>query len=197
MRKRSSAIGLLLAVLIVVVAFALVGGGCAISGYNKAVRMDEAVNSSWAQVENILQSRYDLIPNIVETVKGYAEHEKEIFNKVAEARTKYFQAGNRAEKAKAATAYESVLSRLLMLREAYPDPKAQAGFLKLQDTLEGTERRLAVERKRFNESVKTLNTYRRSIFGRMFCGWADVEAAEYFEVAEAAKEVPKVDFSDD
>jgi hypothetical protein len=107
----------------------LVVGGCAYSGYNKAIRFDESVKSSWAQVENVLQRRYDLIPNLVETVKGYAEHEKTIFTDIAESRTKYFQAGNQAEKVEAANGVERALSRLLMLKETYPDLKAQANFL--------------------------------------------------------------------
>ena len=195
MKKRSSVAGVLLVVLIVIVALALVGGGCAISGYNKAVRYEETVSEKWAQVENVLQRRFDLIPNLVETVKGYAAHEKGIFTDIAEARTKYFNAGNASEKAAAATGFERALSRLLMLKETYPQLKADQSFLALQAQLEGTENRISVERKRYNEAVKTLNTYHRSFFGRMFCGWAGVEAAEYFEAPKEAQAVPKVDFS--
>ncbi len=195
MKRRSSVAGVLLVVLIVIVALALVGGGCAISGYNKAVRYEETVSEKWAQVENVLQRRFDLIPNLVETVKGYAAHEKGVFTDIAEARTKYFNAGNASEKAAAATGFERALSRLLMLKEDYPQLKADQSFLALQAQLEGTENRISVERKRYNEAVKTLNTYHRSFFGRMFCGWAGVEAAEYFEVPKEAQAVPKVDFS--
>ncbi len=195
MKRRSSVVGVLLVVLIVIVALALVGGGCAISGYNKAVRYEETVSEKWAQVENVLQRRFDLIPNLVETVKGYAAHEKGVFTDIAEARTKYFNAGNASEKAAAATGFERALSRLLMLKEAYPQLKADQSFLGLQAQLEGTENRIAVERKRYNEAVKKVNTYQRSFFGRMFCGWAGVEAAEYFEPPKEVHEVPKVDFS--
>lgn len=197
MRKRSSVAGVLLAVLAALFLFALVGGGCAYSGYQKAIRLDEDVNAAWAQVENVLQRRYDLIPNLVKTVKGYAEHEQEIFTDIAKSRERYFQAGNRGDRMEASVGLERALSRLLFLQERYPDLKAQQQFQTLMVNLEGTENRIAVERRRFNESARAVNTYRRGIFGRIYCGWAGVEAAEYFEVAEEAKEVPKVNFSDD
>jgi LemA protein len=199
MRKRSSVAGVLLALIVVVVVFALIGGGCAYTGYNKAVRLDEDVKAKWFQVENVLQRRYDLIPNLVETVKGYAEHEEELFKSIAEARTKYLQANTRGEKIEAARGLEGLISgaRLLFLHEQYPQLKSQEGFLKLQDELAGTENRIAVERMRYNDAVRNVNTYRRGILGSIFCGWAGVEQSEYFEVADAAKEVPKVDFSDD
>jgi LemA protein len=186
----------LLVVLGAFVLFALVVGGCAYSGYNKAVRLDEDVSSAWAQVENQLQRRFDLIPNVVETVKGYAEHEREIFTDIAKSRENYFQAANRGGKIEATAGFERALSRLLMLQERYPDLKANQQFQALTIQLEGTENRIAVERKRYNDSVKTLNTYQRSIFGRIVCGWAGVEQAEYFEVAEEAKAAPKVDFGE-
>lgn len=169
----------------------------AVGQYNKAVSMDEAVKSQWAQVENQLQRRYDLIPNLVETVKGFAAQEKTVFLGVAEARKAYFQASQGAsvaEKAKAAGQVEGALSRLLLLQEKYPELKSNENFLKLQDSLEGTENRIAVERMRYNESVKQLNTYTRRFFGRMFAAWAGVEKAEYFEVPEAAKAAPQVKF---
>jgi LemA protein len=197
MRRRSGVAVILLAILAAVFLFALIVGGCAYSGYHKAITLDEDVNAAWAQVENVLQRRYDLVPRLVETVKGYAEHEEDLFKSIAEARTKYFQADTRAGKIEAARGLEGLLSRLLVLREAYPELKAQEGFLKFQDELAGTENRIALERKRYNDAVRSLNTYRRGIFGRVYCGWAGVEAAEYFEVAEAAKEAPKVKFTSD
>ena len=169
----------------------------AVGQYNKAVSMDEAVKSQWAQVENQLQRRYDLIPNLVETVKGFAAQEKTVFLGVAEARKAYFhasQGASVAEKAKAAGQVEGALSRLLLLQEKYPELKSNENFMKLQDSLEGTENRIAVERMRYNESVKQLNTYTRRFFGRMFAAWAGVEKAEYFEVPEAAKAAPQVKF---
>lgn len=173
----------------------LLVGGCIYSGYNRAVSLDEDVKSAWAQVENQLQRRYDLIPNIVETVKGFAGQEKEIFLGIAEARKAYFTAATPAAKARAATGLEGVLSRLLVLRETYPQLKSDAAFQNLQVTLEGSENRLSVERKRYNDAVRRLNTFTRKALGRLYASLAGVEKAEYFEVGEAAKAVPKVDFS--
>lgn len=171
-------------------------GGCAYSGYNKAIVMDEAVKGQWAQVENQLQRRFDVIPNLVNTVKGLAGQEEKIFLGVAEARKAYTQAKTVSQKVKAASGFESALSRLLMIQERYPELKSNQAFLKLQDQIEGTENRLAVERKRFNDTVRQLNIYSRKLLGRLYCGLAGVEKAEYFEVAEEAKTAPKVDFSD-
>ncbi|UCH79894.1 MAG: LemA family protein [Nitrospiraceae bacterium] len=164
------------------------------SGYDNVIAMDENVKGSWAQVENQLKRRYDLIPNLVETVKGYASHEKELFENIANARTKYFQANTVNEKVQASNQLEGVLSRLLLLREAYPQLKANQSFLKLQDSLEGTENRISVERKRYNEAVQMLNTYIRTFFGRLFASFAGITKAEYYEVPEAEQEVPAVKF---
>ena len=184
--------GLILAALI---GGAVLVGGCVYGGYNRAVRMDEEVRSAWAQVDNQLQRRFDLIPNLVETVKGYAGQEKDIFLGIAKARESYFQSKSVAEKAQAAGSFESALSRLLVLRETYPELKSNESFLKLQDSVEGTENRLTVERQRYNEKVKEMNTFARSALGRLYTSLAGVEKAEYFEVPESAKAVPKVDFS--
>ena len=165
-----------------------------INGYNNVIAMDENIKGKWAQVENQLKRRYDLIPNLIETVKGYATHEEELFKHIADARTKYFQANSVKEKIQASNQLEGVLSRLLLLREAYPNLKANESFLKLQDSLEGTENRIAVERKRYNEAVQLLNTYRRTFFGRFFASLAGVSSAEYYEIPEAEREVPKVQF---
>ncbi len=183
--------------LIVVGILLLIGLGTfkwVVGEYNKVIAMDENVKASWAQVENQLKRRYDLIPNLVETVKGYAKHEKELFENIAEARTKYFQAKDVKGKIQASNQLEGVLSRLLLLREAYPQLKANESFLKLQDSLEGTENRISVERKRYNESVQLLNTYRRTVFGRFFAVLAGVSAAEYYEIPEGQAETPKVTF---
>jgi LemA protein len=170
-------------------------GGCLYSGYNQAVALDEAVKNSWAEVDNQLQRRFELIPNVVETVKGFAAQEKDIFLGVAEARKSYFQSDTVREKAQAANAFESALSRLLVLQEKYPELKSNESFLKLQDTLEGTENRLTVARQRYNETVRSLNTFSRRLLGRLYAGLAGVEKAEYFETPEAAKTAPKVDFA--
>ncbi len=185
---------IILIVLGVLVAVFLLAGSSIYSGYNQAVTLDEGVKSRWAQVENQLQRRFELIPNLVQTVKGVAAQEEKIYLGVAEARKAYFQAGTVGEKARAATAFESALSRLLVLREAYPQLKSNESFLKLQDQLEGTENRLAVERKRYNDSVRDLNTFRRKLLGRFYAAMAGVERAEYFEIGEAAREAPKVKF---
>ncbi|MBW1935723.1 MAG: LemA family protein [Deltaproteobacteria bacterium] len=125
--------------------------------YNSLVRMDEEVKAAWAQVENQLQRRYDLIPNYVETVKGYAAHEKDVFIKVTEARAKVAGATNIDEKIRANSQLSAALSRLLVVVERYPELKANTNFIRLQDELAGTENRIAVERRRYNEAVKAYN----------------------------------------
>ncbi len=172
----------------------LMAGGCVYSGYNRAIEMDEAVKSQWAQVENQLQRRFELIPNLVSTVKGVAGQEEKIYLGVANARKAYFQAQSVNDKARAAGGFESALSRLLVLREAYPQLKSNQSFLKLQDQLEGTENRLAVERKRFNDNVRMLNTFTRKLLGRFYASLAGVEKAEYFEIGDEARATPEVKF---
>jgi LemA protein len=125
--------------------------------YNSLVRLDEGVKGAWAQVENQLQRRYDLIPNYVETVKGYAAHEKEVLVGVTEARSKVAGAGSLPDKMAANNQLSSALARLMVVVERYPDLKANTNFIRLQDELAGTENRIAVERRRFNETVKTYN----------------------------------------
>jgi LemA protein len=184
-------------VLIILAVFAIVAIGAVMYGvgeYNKIVTMDQQVKTQWAQVDNQLQRRYELIPNLIETVKGYAKHEKELFENIANARTKYFQANSVKDKVQASQQLEGVLSRLLMLQESFPQLKANESFLKLQDSLEGTENRIAVERKRYNDDVNALNTYRRTVFGRFFASLAGVNEAPYYEIPQAAKEAPKVKF---
>lgn len=183
--------------LVALVGACLLVGGCLFSGYNKAINLDEEVKKTWAQVENQMQRRFELLPNLIETVKGVAGQEEKIYLGVAEARKAYFQATNVGEKAQAAGGFERALSRLLVLKETYPELKSNESFMKLQDSLEGTENRLAVERKRYNDSVSSLNKFSRSLLGRVYSGLAGVEQAEYFEVSEEAKTAPKVDFSDD
>lgn len=178
----------------IVVLLGILSFGWLRSGYDRVITMDERVKSQWAQVENQLKRRYDLIPNLVETVRGYAKHEKELFENIAEARTKYFQAGSVRDKVQAANQLEGFLSRLLVLRETYPELKANQSFLKLQDSLEGTENRIAVERKRYNDAVRELNTFIRTFFGRFFASFAGVSSAEYYEVPEAEKAAPQVKF---
>ena len=184
----------LLIVLGVIVALVVIVGGWLMSGYNRVVTMDENVKTAWAQVDNQLKRRFDLIPNLVETVKGYAAHERGTFEHLADARTKYFQAPDVKGKIEATGDFERALSRLLVLQETYPQLKANESFLKMMDSLEGTENRLSVERKRYNDTVRTLNTYIRTVSGRFFAGLAGVSKAEYYQVPEAEKAAPKVKF---
>jgi LemA protein len=193
--KTAAMLGKVLVIIGVLVLLAIIIGSAIVSGYNKAITLDEGVKNSWGQVENQLQRRYDLIPNLVQTVKGYATHEKEVFSNIAEARTQYFQAKDVPDKARAASQLEGALSRLLFLQERYPELKANEGFLKLQDQLEGTENRIAVERKRYNDAVRELNTYTRSFFGRFYAGIAGVKEGVYFEAPKEATTVPTVNFS--
>lgn len=171
-------------------------GGCLLyRGYNRVIQFDEEVKAGWAEVENQLQRRFDLIPNVMETVKGFAGQEEKILLGVAEARKAYFGAGSIAEKASAATTFHSTLMPMMRLQETYPDLKSNENFMRLQDELSGTENRLGVSRMRYNEKVKSLNSYIRGLAGKFYAGLADVEKAEYFEISEATKEVPKIDFS--
>ncbi len=174
---------------------ALLIGGWLIGGLNHVVRLDETVNSAWAQVENQLQRRNDLVPNLVNTVKGYAAHEKGIFTRVTELRSQWAKAGTTEEKIEAAKGMTSAISRLLLVAENYPQLKASQNFLALQSQLEGTENRIAVERMRYNNSVRAFNAYRRTIFGAFFASLRGLtQPREYFEAVEAAKEVPVVKF---
>jgi LemA protein len=185
----------LLVFVVVILILGLLGFLFYISGYNKAVRLDEGAKTGWANVDSTLQRRLDLVPNLVETVKGYAKHEEDIFNSIASSREKYFQAGSNADKMKASNELSGFLSRLLMLQEAYPDLKANENFRDLQVQLEGTENRINVARTRYNEAVRGLNTYTKQFFGKYFCERAGVVAADYFEATEEAKTtVPEVKF---
>ena len=183
-------------VLGVIVLILVIGLAVVIGGYNTAVRRSEAVKTNWSQVETQLQRRFDIIPMLMETVKGYASHEKELFTHIADARTKYFQPGNTtAQKVQAAGLLQGGLSRLLLLQERYPDLKANQNFLTFQAQIEGTENRVGVARTRYNQAVQSLNTYHKEFLGSMFCRWANVGPAEYFKASEsAATTVPEVKF---
>ena len=165
--------------------------GC---GYNTMVTMKEAVDSAWAQVQNQLQRRNDLIPNIVEVTKGYAAHEKEIFEAVANARSRLIGAGTRDQQIEAANQLSGALGRLLAIAEQYPQLKADAQFARLSDELAGTENRIAVERKRYNDTVQEYNTFVKRLPQGLYAGWIGFEPQKYFQVPEAAQQVPKVDF---
>ena len=162
--------------------------------YNSLVTLDESVKAAWAQVENQLQRRYDLIPNYVETVKGYAAHEKELFVKVTEARSRVAGAKNIPDKIQANNSLAGALSRLLVVVERYPDLKANTNFIRLQDELAGTENRIAVERRRYNETVKVYNIRIRKFPTNLFAGMFGFEKAAFFEVPKERQEAPKVKF---
>jgi LemA protein len=162
--------------------------------YNSLVMLDEGVKAAWAQVENQLQRRYDLIPNYVETVKGFAKQEREVFIKVTEARSKVGGATTVPEKIQANNELSSMLSRLLVVVERYPQLKSDQNFLRLQDELAGTENRIAVERRRYNETVKTYNIKVRTFPTNILAGIFGFEKASFFDVPESAQEVPKVEF---
>ena len=186
-------------VLIVILIAALLIGvgifGWYITGYNKAVNLEQAVQQAKGDIDSTLQRRMDLIPNLVATVKGYATHEKELFENIAKTREKYFQADTTAGKLEVNNELGGFLSRLLMLQENYPELKANENFRDLQSQLEGTENRINVARIRYNEAAKQLNAYSREFFGSYFCKKAGVKPVEYFEATKQAKtEVPKVEF---
>jgi LemA protein len=188
-------IGIILAAIVaIVVIFALAAGGVFVTKYNTMVTMDEGVKTAWAQVENQLQRRMDLIPNYVETVKGYAKHEREVFIEVTEARAKVGGAVTPSQKIEANTELSAALSRLLLVVERYPDLKANQNFIRLQDELAGTENRIAVERMRYNEAVREYNVYIRRFPNNFVAGFFGFTKATLFEAPEEAKAPPKVKF---
>ena len=173
----------------------IMGFGWYKNGYNQAIAKDEAVKSAWAQVENQLQRRNDLIPNLISTVKGFAAHEKEIFTEVTRLRSQWGKASSIGSKIENANAMGGALSRLLLVAENYPQLKSNENFLALQAQLEGTENRIAVERMRYNRTVKDFNRFQRLFFGRFFAAQAGVtEPAAYFKADKSASNVPEVKF---
>lgn len=180
-------IGLVIVVVLAAVVF--------ISVYNSIVSKHETIPAKWAQVESQLQRRNDLIPNLVNSVKGYAGHEKTVFEDVTNARSQWSKAGTVDEKVKAAGQLDAALSRLLLVVENYPNLKADQTFLKLMDELSGTENRIAVERMRYNEAVRSYNVTVRMFPGNIIAGMLGYKpAAEYFKAEEKAKAVPEVKF---
>src|SRR6185436_20087848 len=183
-----------LAVLGVVIVLALLVGGMVMGRYNSIIQQNEQINNAWAQVENVLQRRGDLIPNLVETVKGYAAHEKEIFESVAEARSKLAGAASPREAANANAGLTSALGRLLAIAENYPALKANENFIHLQDELAGSENRIATERMRYNEAVRGYNTMIKRFPANLIAGFFAFGEKDYFEATAESKEVPKVKF---
>lgn len=180
--------------LLVLIGAVVLVGLWLVAGYNGFVRRQQEVSGAWAQVENVLQRRFDLVPNLVETVKGYAKHEKELFEGIARLRSQWSAAPTQGEKMKAANGMESALGRLMVVMENYPALKADQSFLKLQDELAGTENRIAVERMRYNDAVKAYNTSVQMFPGVLLARVFGFAEKPYFEAQTQAKDAPKVSF---
>ncbi len=179
---------LILAVVIVLLALYVIGVR------NGLVRADENLNTAWAQVETVLQRRFDLIPNLVNTVKGYAAHEKELFENIAKYRTAWADSKTQSDKVQAGSQLEGALSRLMVVVESYPALKADKNFIALQDELAGTENRISTERQRYNEAVKNYNLAVRTFPKSLVADYFKFGTRTYFESAEGAKSAPTVKF---
>jgi LemA protein len=187
---------ILLAVLGVIVLLGLIVGGSYVSSRNEMVRKHEAIKQAWAQVDVVLERRADLIPNLVATVKGYAQQEVKVFGDVDNARAALLGARTPADKIAANGQLDGALGRLLAIVENYPNLKSNQNFLALQDELAGTENRIAVERRRYNEAIQDYNTYIGLFPNNIFAGWAGFQRNnDYFAASESARQAPKVDFS--
>jgi LemA protein len=163
---------------------------------NTLVSKNETVKAAWSQVDIVLQRRADLIPNLVETVKGYAQQEQTVFGDIAKARSALLSAGTPQQKIAANGQLDGALGRLLLIVENYPQLKSNENFLRLQDELAGTENRIAVERKRYNDTLRDYNTYVQQFPNSFFAGIAGFKPNEaYFEASPGSRDVPKVNFS--
>jgi LemA protein len=182
-------------VVVVLLLIALIFFGQYVGVKNTLVTKNEAVKAAWSQVDIVLQRRADLIPNLVETVKAYAKQEQTVFGDIAKARSALLSAGNPQEKIAANQQLDGALGRLLVVVENYPQLKSNENFLRLQDELAGTENRIAVERKRYNDSLQDYNTYIQKFPQSLFAGFAGFKVNDaYFKAAEGSREVPKVNF---
>ena len=181
-------------ILLVVVAVVVVGALGAGCSYNKFTAQEEAIKGQWGQVENQLLRRHDLIPNLVETTKGLAQQEKDVFQAIADARAKMGSATTPAGRIEGANAESSALARLLVVVEAYPNIKSDQAFLRLMDQLEGTENRIAAERQRYNEKITEYNTLRRRFPANVTAGVFGFKEYPYFSAPADAKAAPTVDF---
>ena len=185
-----------LAVLGVLVLIGVLVGGSYVSSRNEMVRKNETIKQAWSQVDVVLQRRADLIPNLVATVKGYAQQEQTVFGDIANARAGLLNARTPADKIAANRQLDGALGRLLAIAENYPNLKSNQNFMALQDELAGTENRIAVERRRYNEAIQDYNTFIGTFPNSVFAGWAGFQRNnDYFAAAEAARQAPKVDFS--
>jgi LemA protein len=182
-------------VLVVVAVIALLVGGAYVSSRNQMVVKNEAVKSAWAEVDVVLQRRADLIPNLVETVKGFAAQEQTVFHDIAAARSALLGAKTPADKIAANGQLDGAIGRLLVIVENYPQLKSNENFLRLQDELAGTENRIAVERKRYNDTLQDYNTFIGLFPNSIFAGWAGFQRNNaYFTASESSREAPKVQF---
>lgn len=182
-------------ILLVVLVLGLGTAGMYVSSRNQMVTLNEAVKSDWAQVDVVLQRRADLIPNLVATVKGFAAHEETVFDDIAKARSALLGAQTPADKIAANGQLDGALGRLLAVVENYPQLKSNENFLRLQDELAGTENRIAVERKRYDDALQGYNTYIGQFPNSLFAGWAGYRRNDaYFAASAASREVPKVEF---
>jgi len=180
---------------IAIVLIALLAFGQYVGVRNTLVTKNESVKSAWSQVDVVLQRRADLIPNLVETVKGYAKQEQTVFGDIAKARSALLSAGSPAQKIAANGQLDGALGRLLALVENYPVLKSNENFQRLQDELAGTENRIAVERKRYNDTLQDYNTYVQRFPNNIYAGWAGFKPNDaYFKASEGSREVPKVNF---
>ena len=187
---------ILLPVLGILVVIGLIMGGTYVSSRNEMVRKNEAVKQTWSQVDVVLQRRADLIPNLVATVKGYAQQEQKVFGDIANARAGLLNARTPGEKIAANGQLDGALGRLLAIVENYPNLKSNQNFLALQDELAGTENRIAVERRRYNQAIQDYNTFIGLFPNNIFARWAGFQRNnDYFAASEAARQAPKVDFS--
>jgi LemA protein len=183
-------------VAIVIILILLIGLGMYVSVKNTLVQKNEAVKSTWSQVDVVLQRRADLIPNLVETVKGITKQEQTVFGEIAEARSRLLSAGSPQDKIAANQRLDGALGRLLALAENYPQLRSNENFLRLQDELAGTENRIAVERKRYNDTLQDYNTYVQQFPASMFAsGMGFKPNSAYFAATEGSRAIPKVDFS--
>lgn len=162
--------------------------------YNRFVVLRNRIEGSWAQVDVQLKKRYDLVPNLVETVKGYAKHEREVFEKVTEARSKAISAQNVADQGEAENLLTGALKSLFAVAEAYPELKANVNFLQLQEELSAIENKIAYARQHFNDVVLAFNTQRQRFPDNIVAGMMGLVARDYFEIEEAAREAPEVSF---
>ena len=178
----------------IIVVIVFIVGSSLVGMYNRLVVQDENCNKAWANVETVLQRRFDLIPNLVNTVKGYASHEKELLEEVTRLRSQWGEAKTQNQKAETGSQLEGALGRLMVVMENYPDLKANQNFIALQDELAGTENRISVERQRYNEAVQSFNTAIRTVPNVFVARIMGLQPKTPFEAQLGAEKAPEVKF---